>query len=391
MLLTGTAADGFNGTINGQPFTSLNLILAGSASTDSLQGLNAAATWNLGSIHQYSSLGRTLGFSGFEALQGGSGNDAFVFANGTVFPGSIDGGAGSDTLNFAAYTTARSVLLTGLGSTDGFDGSEASLTGGFANIDAYIGSSALTDTLTGRDVPTTWNINGANTYSNGANTLSFSGVEILVGGSAADTFIITGAQAFSLHGGAGNDSFLFNNGASLTGSLDGGSGTDTLDFSAYATARSVILTGADATGFSGTQPAISGGFTGIDVLVGSAATNDNLTGTNAASTWTIGAADTYRTGTATLDFSGYENLLGGSGNDTFAFTGSGSVKGTVNGGLGTNWLDYSLYGSGVHVNLFSSPVTVGTAYLPGAECHRHLRWPGERPAELCKHHRQRFQ
>ena len=119
---------------------------------------------------------------------------------------------------------------------------------------------------------------------------------------SADTFIITGAQAFSLHGGAGNDSFLFNNGASLTGSLDGGSGTDTLDFSAYATARSVILTGADATGFSGTQPAISGGITGIDVLVGSAATNDNLTGTNAASTWTIGAADTYRTGTATLDF-----------------------------------------------------------------------------------------
>ena len=68
------------------------------------------------------------GFSGFEALQGGSGNDAFVFANGTVFPGSIDGGAGSDTLNFAACTTARSVLLTGLGSADGFDGSEASLT-----------------------------------------------------------------------------------------------------------------------------------------------------------------------------------------------------------------------------------------------------------------------
>ena len=218
--------------------------------------------------------------------------------------------------------------------------------------------------MTGRDVPTTWNINGANTYSNGANTLSFSGVEILVGGSAADTFIITGAQAFSLHGGAGNDSFLFNNGASLTGSLDGGSGTDTLDFSAYATARSVILTGADATGFSGTQPAISGGFTGIDVLVGSAATNDNLTDEQGPPPGTIGAADTYRTRTATLDFSGYENLLGGGGNDTFAFTGSGSVKGTVNGGLGTDWLDYSLYGTGVHVNLFSSPVTVGTLTYP---------------------------
>ena len=63
-------------------------------------------------------------------------------------------------------------------------------------------------------------------------------------------------------------------------------------------------------------------------------------------------------------FSGYENLLGGSGNDTFAFTGSGSVKGTVNGGLGTNWLDYSLFGAGVHVNLFSSPVTVGTLTYP---------------------------
>ncbi len=68
--------------------------------------------------------------------------------------------------------------------------------------------------------------------------------------------------------------------------------------------------------------------------VGSAATNDNLTGTNAASTWTIGAADTYRTGTATLDFSGYENLLGGSGNDTFALGWEWNrLKGTVNKGL----------------------------------------------------------
>ncbi len=70
VLLTGTAADGFNGTINGQPFTSLNLILAGSASTDSLQGLNAAATWNRGSIDQYSSLGRTLRFSVFRSPAG---------------------------------------------------------------------------------------------------------------------------------------------------------------------------------------------------------------------------------------------------------------------------------------------------------------------------------
>ena len=39
--------------------------------------------------------------------------DRFVFADGAVFNGTLDGGAGSDTLDYSAYTTPVCVNLSG--------------------------------------------------------------------------------------------------------------------------------------------------------------------------------------------------------------------------------------------------------------------------------------
>ena len=66
-------------------------------------------------------------------LYGSSGADRFVFSNGMVLTGNIDGGAGTDTLDSGRLTARRaSVTLTGLGNIDGFTGTVAgTLTGSF--------------------------------------------------------------------------------------------------------------------------------------------------------------------------------------------------------------------------------------------------------------------
>ncbi len=66
--------------------------------------------------------------------------------------------------------------------------------------------------------------------------LTFTGFNTLTGGSGADTFDINTNASYTLNGGAGNDDFVFSAGKVLTGSIDGGSGTDIPDLSAYSTA-----------------------------------------------------------------------------------------------------------------------------------------------------------
>ena len=55
-------------------------------------------------------------------LIGGSGDDTFAFQNGVTLGGTLDGGAGSNTLDFSAYTTGLTIHLTGIGTTTGFQG-----------------------------------------------------------------------------------------------------------------------------------------------------------------------------------------------------------------------------------------------------------------------------
>src|SRR5262249_50829802 len=56
-------------------------------------------------------------------------------------------------------------------------------------------------------------------------------------------------------------------------------------------------------------------------------------------------------------FTSIQNLTGGSGNNTFVFSDGASVGGSIDGGPGTNTLDYSAYTSNVIVNLAMSAAT----------------------------------
>ena len=292
------------------------------------------------------------------AVNGEGGNDAFVISAGlTLVAGStVDGGVGTDTVDWSA-TTSRTVVLTG-NAADGFTGTEASIPGGFSDIDALIGSAAdVTDSLTGQDVVSAWAINAAPSYTDtvAARSVSFSNFETLNGGTDVDTFNVTAGTIDTMNGGAQNDVFNLDGGAVTTAingeagtdlfdfaagfalgagaTVDGGSEADTIDW-ADQTARTVTLTGNGADGFAGTEASIPGGFSNIDVLIGSAAdVTDSLTGQDVVSAWAINAAPSYTDTVAarSVSFSQFETLNGGADVDTFTVSAGGSIA-TLNGG-----------------------------------------------------------
>ncbi|MGH7134982.1 MAG: hypothetical protein ACREHD_04535, partial [Pirellulales bacterium] len=149
-----------------------------------------------------------------DTLLGDTGNDLFTFLDGSSLTGTIVGGTGggTNTLDWSQYTTPRDITLTTIG-MPGYDGTEASLGGGFQNINAVIGSGAGGNTLTGSNVANLWSVGGINSGSlNGR--FGFSSIQNLVGQSVSDVFAFTGA-------------------ADLTGAVTGGSGDETLDYSGY--------------------------------------------------------------------------------------------------------------------------------------------------------------
>ena len=82
-------------------------------------------------------------------LTGGNVADKFVFSDGAAITGTINGGTGTDTLDYSNYTTAITANLqtntvTGVGT--------------IANIERLIGGKSATDTLVGTNAGFTWNI-----------------------------------------------------------------------------------------------------------------------------------------------------------------------------------------------------------------------------------------
>jgi hypothetical protein len=91
----------------------------------------------------------------------------------------------------------------------------------------------------------------------------------------------------NLTGGAGADTFAFADGAGVSGTIDGGAGTNTLDYSAYASSNVLVnLQASFATGVGGTVASIQnangangGGASGLyNILVGNG--GNVLTGGN---------------------------------------------------------------------------------------------------------------
>lgn len=345
VTLTNTAFDGFVGTdaaiTNG--FTGINAITATALTTDSLISTIASpTTWNLGgATNSVTVNGQTLNFSAFDNftggdagntfningpvtgnLVGGSGNDVFNFGSTGSLTGSIAGNGGNDTLSFSgAFASQTFTLLSA--DASGFSGTNSVISGGFSGINTLAGGNG-SDTLIGFNADATWMVGATRSYTSGGNTLVFSSIENLNGGSGSDTYDISGVQNVNLNGGAGDDTFNFADGASITGSLIGGSHIigDTLSFAGTSSPATVNLNNLN------TIETVIGG-NGSDTLIG-------LTG---GSTFTVTGLNSGTAGS--IVFQDFENLTGSANADTFALTDSGALSGAVDGGLGNDTLSFA--------------------------------------------------
>jgi filamentous hemagglutinin family protein len=173
-----------------------------------------------------SGFGSPLTFSSIENITGGSANDTFAFTNNATISGTIDGGAGTDTLDYSAYTSPLTVNLAAL---DGI------------NIEQVVGTANATSTLIANNTANTWTITGNN--SGTVNGLNFSDFSNLTGGNSNDTFQFNNPATISsnIDGGAGNLT-LIGDELNFTGTI---SGTGTLTFVPLTPSQGIQLGGTD--------------------------------------------------------------------------------------------------------------------------------------------------
>jgi Ca2+-binding RTX toxin-like protein len=377
----------------------------GMGGIDEIVGPNTSNLWKITQFN-VGTLDTTFAFSGVENITGGTANDRFRFFNGKSISGNIDGGDGTDILDYENYSTKVKVNATTHFATG---------TGGIDNIEGFIDPGATTLALIGvSNGPNVWHITGTN--SGTVNGFAFSDMP-------------------NLKGGSGIDMFVFSTGGTITGTIDGSAGADVIDHSARNDSTTIQLskivsiaqiigasnatvdtklvgansstawniTGTNAgnvsgiafsnitsfTGGSGSDTfiftndakikndagKIDGGggtdtinfssdtlartvdlkiITNFETIFGGANAGDTLVGADAANTWNITSNNGGTVGTTA--FSSFENLTGGPLDDKFVFGKGVGVSGKIDGGLGRNTLDYSAYDTSVTVDL-----SLGTA------------------------------
>ncbi len=267
----------------------------GGTGIDRITGPNSGGLWNVTGAGIGSLNGSN--FLGIESVLGGSGDDTFAFSSAGALTGIVDGNGGVDTLNYSAKSTVVAISL--LANT-------ATSTGGVRNIEQFVGGTGL-DILTAANTANTWQLTGPKSGSLNL-TFGFSGFETLKGGTSTDSFLIDSAA----------DSFT---------SVDGGSGTDTLNYSGFAASIQVDLATKSAPGIST--------FIGFESLIGSGA-SDILIGPNNANAWAINGQDSGTLGA--ILFQSFESIQGGTNNDTVTITATGGLSGTIDGTTGVDTL-----------------------------------------------------
>lgn len=316
------------------------------------------------------------GNSGDNLIRGGAGNDSLTGAGGndTLLGGDgddllkntgaglhfYDGGAGNNTVSYDGFTTALNLSLSSNDqNSNGDSGQEF-----FSNIQNLVGGT-LADRLIGSSQ------NNILQGGSGDDTLEgLAGNDQLLGGVGND-LLVGGSGADTLNGGEGVDTASYNNASSgivlnlgtpgagsgdaqgdvlvdieiIVGSAfndrfiaggtkfdinyDGGSGSDTVSFSASLSGVNVSLLAATSTGGA----AQGASYTSIENIEGSDF-NDVLQGDAAAN-----------------------QILGGGGNDRLL----GSVGGndTLDGGAGINTADYSAFAANRAVSFNMANVSGG--------------------------------
>jgi hypothetical protein len=175
-----------------------------------------------------------------------------------------------------------------------------------------------------------WNITSVN--QGVVESINFSNVETLGGGSSSDTF------RFDVNG-------------SLAGDIVGAGGVNVLDFSLVNTSALSPL----QVNFANQRvPGLLGGtFSSVERAIGPATGFATLIGPDQVSTWKVLSPNAgVLTGPVGVAFEGFDSLSGGSLRDIFSFeNSSAAISGKLDGGGDVDFIDYSLRSTSVEVNL----------------------------------------
>ena len=199
---------------------------------------------------------------------------------------------------------------------------------GVERLDLIGGVSANAFTFGDVTIPAV-TVDGGNNSNTILSTVADNAWNIGLGETLADAGTLGEVIAFTsvenIVGGTGIDVFTFADNASITGTLDGGLGSNALDYSAYESPTTVNLAAQTATG--------TGGVRSVTGVVGGAG-SDTLIGSAIDAVWQISGADSGLIEDV-VEFSGIENITGSdAGSDFFIIEGEGSISGTLSGGAG---------------------------------------------------------
>jgi Ca2+-binding RTX toxin-like protein len=278
----------------------------------------------------------------------GDGDDVFTAAGGGAL-----GVATSSALSVTVYGGVGNDVLTGGDGDDVIfgDSGNDTLSGGASELDGdtYSGGTGV-DTVTWASRTTAVTVTVGAGANDGAATETDdvgADVEVVIGGTAADTFTgWTGSQTF--YGGAGDDVFRMGLLASTGAGADtvyGEAGQDTVDYGARLEAVTVTM---DSNAPNDGNAAASEGDTirnDIERLVCPTAA--------VACTVTGNALDNRLTGGG-----GSDTLSGGSGDDTFvmgASSGIGAGADVIIGGAGIDRVDFTAFATSLNVRMDDVP------------------------------------
>jgi len=285
-----------------------------------------------------------------------SGNLTLQSSNGNITTGDLDNAGDititSNEIDFGGTVTGTGILTlqpatanqditignltdSGIGTLDLLDSDIAALLNGFSQIIISRADSTGTvtlnnganfndpvniaggSTLIGPEQNTDWELTGANAGNLNNNQLTFNNIENLIGGSL-------------------DDNFVFGDGVEFNGSINDKGGTDNFDFSAYSTPLTVNLDTLEAVG--------------IEQVIGTTTAKSTLIGANTVNSWEITNLNKGILN-GTLNFTAFNNLIGGSLDDSFVFGDGVEFNGSINDKGGTDNFDFSAYSTPLSVNL----------------------------------------
>jgi Ca2+-binding RTX toxin-like protein len=310
------------------------------------------------------------GGAGNDVLMGGAGADVFI------------GGAGTDTVSYDDSTAGMTInqktgVHTGIAAGDTFNGIEVIRGSKYSDTfvagvgaDRFDGGTAGPDNMdvvdysqSGAAINLTL-VSGTGTGTGGdAEGDSFSGIEKVIGSAYDDVFNSSTSGSFTLQGGAGNDIYVINTGASAVIVEAQGGGDDEVRTNQLSMG---LHNNVERLTYTGTGNFTGRGNAGDNIITGGVG-NDTLLGGDGADTF-IGGAGTdtvsyddsnvavtlnFKTGVhsgiaAGDTYNGIELIRGSQYADTFI---AGSAADSFDGGLGIDVADYSQSSQGVTLTL----------------------------------------